>query len=179
MDINELDISGCYLIKSKQFNDYRGIFLKTFHSDIYSKFGIDFDFAEEFYSISNKNVIRGMHFQTPPADHDKIVYCPAGAVIDVFVDIRKSSKTYGQFRKIELTSENGKILFFPKGIAHGFMSLADNSLMVYKTSTTHSPVNDAGIRWDSFSCDWGIENPILSARDKNFIKFSDFDSPFL
>ncbi|MNG00820.1 dTDP-4-dehydrorhamnose 3,5-epimerase [compost metagenome] len=178
MDIIELDISDCYLIKSKQFNDHRGSFFKTFHKETYSKFGIDFEFAEEFYSISHKNVIRGMHFQTPPVDHDKIVYCPVGAVIDVFVDIRKASKTYGKFRKIELTSENGQILFLPKGIAHGFISLADNSLMVYKTSTTHSPVNDAGIRWDSFGCDWGIESPVLSDRDQNFIKFSDFDSPF-
>lgn len=179
MNISELEISGCFLIQSKRFKDHRGSFVKTYHQDIYRELSLNFDFAEEFYSLSHKNVIRGMHFQTPPEDHDKIVYCPVGAVNDVFVDIRKSSKTYGQFKEIELTEDNGCILLLPKGIAHGFVSLTDNTLMVYKTSTTHSIVNDAGIRWDSFGYDWKVENPILSERDKNFIELSSFNSPFI
>lgn len=179
MFISEFDISGCFLIESKTFKDHRGSFLKTYHRDIYRELGINFEFAEEFYSTSHKNVVRGMHFQTPPADHEKIVYCPVGAVCDVFLDIRKSSKTYGMFKKIELTESNGRVLFLPKGIAHGFLSLSDNSLMVYKTSTVHSPENDAGIRWNSFGCDWVVENPLLSTRDDEFINFSEFESPFL
>ena len=178
MKIIELDISGCYLIESKRFEDHRGSFLKIYHQKIYHEFGLNFNFAEEFYSISHRSVIRGMHFQTPPQDHEKIVYCPVGAVCDVFLDIRKSSKTYGYFSKIELTADNGRVLFLPKGIAHGFLSLVDNSLMVYKTSTLYSPTNDAGIRWDSFGCDWGVEQPLLSARDGGFNCFSEFESPF-
>lgn len=179
MDIIELDIDGCYLIESKKFNDNRGGFLKTYHQIIYHQHGIKFDFAEEFYSLSHKDVIRGMHFQKPPTAHDKLVYCAVGAVNDVFLDIRKSSKTYGQFKKIELTSDNGRVLFIPKGIAHGFVSLTDNALMVYKTSTVHSPVNDAGIRWDSFGFDWMVEKPIISERDKNLPKLYDFETPFI
>ena len=179
MLISELDISGCFLIESKTFKDHRGSFLKTYHRDMYGELGIDFEFAEEFYSTSHRNVVRGMHFQTPPADHEKIVYCPVGAVCDVFLDIRKNSKTYGIFKKIELNADNGRILFLPKGIAHGFLSLVDNSLMVYKTSTVHSPANDAGIRWDSFGCDWGVEQPLLSARDEGFVCFSEFKTPFV
>lgn len=179
MKISELDIPGCFIIESKKFQDNRGSFVKTFHKEIYKEQKLIFDFAEEFYSISHKNVVRGMHFQTPPEDHDKIIYCPVGAVNDVFVDIRKSSKTYGQFKQIELTEDNGHILFLPKGIAHGFVSLVDNTVMVYKTSTTHSPGNDSGIRWDSFGYDWKVENPILSERDLKFVALSDLDSPFV
>lgn len=179
MIISELDISGCFLIESKKFEDYRGSFLKIYHQDIYKEIGINFEFAEEFYSVSHKDVIRGMHFQMPPVEHDKIVYCPIGAVSDIFLDIRKNSKTFGQFRKIELTADDGRILFIPKGIAHGFVSLANQSLMVYKTSTVHSASHDAGIKWDSFGFDWEVENPIISERDKSFISFSQFDSPFI
>lgn len=179
MIITELDIPGCFLIESKKFEDNRGSFLKTYHRDIYQQIGIYFEFAEEFYSISHKNVLRGMHFQVPPADHAKVVYCPCGAVNDVFLDIRKKSKTYGQFMSIELTADNGRILFLPNGIAHGFLSMADNSLMVYKTSSVHSPLLDSGIRWDSFGFDWKTKKPIISARDSNFVDFSQFDSPFV
>jgi len=179
MNIYELEIQGCYLVESDKFEDHRGSFSKTYHREIYNKFGIFCDFAEEFYSFSHKNVIRGMHFQLPPADHDKLVYCPSGAVKDVFLDIRKSSKTYGQFMSIELTADNRRILFLPKGIAHGFQSLVDNSLMVYKTTTVHFPSLDSGIRWDSFGFDWGIEDPIMSIKDKNLLKFDEFDSPFV
>lgn len=178
MKITELYIPGCFLIESSRFDDSRGRFVKTFHKDIFSKHGIEMDFAEEFYSVSNKNVIRGMHFQLPPSDHEKLVFCTNGSVLDVFLDLRKDSKTYGESLSIELSSKNSRTLFLPKGLAHGFMSIEDDSTMVYKTSTIHNPVKDAGILWNSFGFDWPVESPIISERDLKHPSFSEFLSPF-
>jgi dTDP-4-dehydrorhamnose 3,5-epimerase len=178
MKITELQLSGCFLIESPKFSDVRGSFVKTYHESVFKDLGIDMKIAEEFYSFSKKDVIRGMHFQLPPSDHDKFVYCANGAVLDVFLDIRKESATFGQYLAIELSSENARSLFLPSGIAHGFLSLADNSLMVYKTSTVHNPIKDAGISWNSFGFEWPVDTPIISDRDLKHIPFSDFNTPF-
>lgn len=178
MNFKKLNIEGCYLIELNQFKDNRGTFIKTFHSDEFSKNNINLDMHEEFYSISAKNVIRGMHFQIPPFDHDKFVYCAHGAVLDVIVDIRKNSNTFGQFYHVELNDENNLALWIPKGIAHGFLSLADNSLMFYKTSSVHNPACDSGIKWNSFGFEWPVENVIISEKDSKLCIFSEFDSPF-
>lgn len=178
MKISELQILGCYLIESNRFEDKRGCFVKTFHEDIFQKIGINMKFAEEFFSTSKKNVIRGMHFQLPPSDHDKLVFCTSGSVLDVFLDLRKNSASYGKSLSIELSLLNARTLFLPKGIAHGFMSLEDNSTMIYKTSTTYNPIKDAGILWNSFGFDWPVEMPIISDRDSKHTPFFDFESPF-
>lgn len=178
MKITELQLSGCFLIESPKFSDMRGNFVKTYHESVFKDFGIDMQIAEEFYSFSKKDVIRGMHFQLPPSDHDKLVYCANGSVLDVFLDMRKESKTFGQCLSIELSSLNSRSIFLPSGIAHGFLSLEDNSLMVYKTSTIHNPIKDAGISWDSFGFEWPVKSPIISARDLKHPKFADFNSPF-
>lgn len=173
MQITELNISGCYLIESTVFTDERGEFIKTHHQDIFKQFGLEVPSAEEYYSRSKKNVIRGMHFQHHPDDHDKLVYCPEGKVLDVFLDLREHSNTYGQFMSFILNSHNRRSLFLAKGIAHGFLSMQDNSLIVCKTSTVHSPTLDSGIRWDSFGFEWPIANPIISEKDnklKSFLK---------
>lgn len=178
MNITELNLSGCYLIESPVFNDTRGQFIKTFHKNIFSKNGINIELAEEFYSSSKKNVLRGMHFQLPPSDHDKLVYCIKGRVLDVFLDIRKKSPTFGESIGIELSGENARSLFLPKGIAHGFLSLEDDSVMIYKTSTVHNPIKDCGILWNSFGFKWPDENPIISDRDTKHILLENFNSPF-
>ena len=178
MKITELQISGCFLIESPRFEDPRGCFIKTFHEDVFSNFGIKMKFAEEFFSFSKKNVIRGMHFQLPPSDHEKLVFCTSGSVLDVFLDLRKESETYGESLSIELSLKNARALFLPKGIAHGFMSMEDNSTMVYKTSTVHNPIKDAGILWNSFGFDWPVESPIISERDSKHPTFCNFSSPF-
>ncbi|WP_273694895.1 dTDP-4-dehydrorhamnose 3,5-epimerase [Buttiauxella sp. S19-1] len=178
MKITELQIPGCFLIESPKFGDARGSFVKTYHEAIFSELGIDMKIAEEFYSFSKKDVIRGMHFQLPPSDHDKLVYCANGSVLDVFLDIRKDSKTFGQYLAIELSAMNARSLFLPSGIAHGFLSLEDNSLMVYKTSTVHNPIKDAGISWDSFGFEWPVESPIISDRDLKHTSFVNFNTPF-
>lgn len=119
-----------------------------------------------------------MHFQTPPADHAKYVCCLVGAVRDVILDLRKDSPTYGQHYAVELSSENRLGFYIPTGFAHGFLSLTDGALMLYKTTTVHTPASDAGLRWDSFGYDWGVTNPIVSARDSAFPALADFKTPF-
>ncbi len=178
MKITELQFPGCFLIESPKFVDKRGEFVKTYHQAIFQDNGITTHFAEEFYSVSKKNVLRGMHFQLPPSDHEKLVFCLNGAVLDVFLDLRKDSPAYGQSMGVELSGNNTRTLFLPKGIAHGFLSLEDNSVMVYKTSTVHDPLKDCGIRWDSFGYAWPVEEPIISERDTKHFIFSNFKSPF-
>jgi dTDP-4-dehydrorhamnose 3,5-epimerase/CDP-3, 6-dideoxy-D-glycero-D-glycero-4-hexulose-5-epimerase len=118
-----------------------------------------------------------MHFQLPPADHEKMVYCPSGSVLDVVLDLR-AGPSYGAMASIELTMKNRYMLYVPRGVAHGFLSLEDNSLMVYKTSSEYSPSLDAGIDFNSFGFDWGVSQPIVSQRDECHIAFKDFATPF-
>jgi dTDP-4-dehydrorhamnose 3,5-epimerase/CDP-3, 6-dideoxy-D-glycero-D-glycero-4-hexulose-5-epimerase len=169
---------GVHLLKPAAFQDQRGDFVKTFNVDAFVALGICFKPVEEFFSTSRKNVLRGMHFQLPPYDHDKLVYCIRGRVLDVLFDLRRSSPTHGQVTSTELSRENHHQFYIPKGVAHGFLALEDDSVMVYKTSTVHRPTHDAGIRWDSIGFDWGINTPIVSARDVGFGSLSEFATPF-
>ncbi len=178
MTVTPLDIPEVKLIRQPRFNDHRGTFVKTFHSSTLLAHGIDFQLKESFYSTSAKNVIRGMHFQVPPMDHEKIVFCTDGAILDVAVDLRKSSPTYGQFVTAELSAENNQALYIPKGFAHGFLSLTDSSTAFYFVSSEHSPEHDRGILFNSFGLDWQVSDPILSARDLAFPTLANFDSPF-
>ena len=119
-----------------------------------------------------------MHFQTPPHDHEKIAYCMQGRVLDVVVDLRKNSSTYGQHVALELDAARGHGLFIPKGMAHGFLALTESVLMAYKVTTVYASSNDAGIHWDSFGLNWGVKQPIVSTRDRAHPAFEDFISPF-
>lgn len=178
MEFIEMEISGLYLIKPKVFGDDRGKFVKTFHFDTFKKYGLKDNFVESYYSISKKNVLRGMHFQTPPYDHEKLVYVPYGSIIDVIVDIRKNSPTYGKFVTQKLSAENGNIFYIPKGCAHGFLSLEDNTNVTYMQTTMHAPNNDGGINYNSFNFNWNADDAVVSDRDKSLPNLSDFNSPF-
>lgn len=167
-------LPGTFLLEPARFDDLRGHFIKTYHESDWKVLGLPFKMEEEFFSVSRKNVIRGMHFQIPPHDHEKVVYCMAGSVLDVLLDLRPGSG-FGRIASTVLSMENRNILYIPKGIAHGFLALEDETLMMYKTSTMHSPQYDRGIRWDSFGYEWGIDAPIISARDENHPSFSDFN----
>ena len=177
MEIVKELLSGCFLLQPVRIEDLRGSFVKTYHEGICAGLGIKLEIREEFYSVSHKGVLRGMHFQLPPHAHDKLVYCPHGTVLDVLIDIR-TGKDYGRVASAQLSGENGHIIFIPKGIAHGFMALTDAALMLYKTSTVHAPESDHGVRWDSFGFNWDIAQPILSKRDQQHISLDDFVSPF-
>jgi dTDP-4-dehydrorhamnose 3,5-epimerase/CDP-3, 6-dideoxy-D-glycero-D-glycero-4-hexulose-5-epimerase len=118
-----------------------------------------------------------MHFQLPPYDHAKLIYCLAGSIKDVLLDLRRGPN-YGRTASVELNPAEATMILIPKGIAHGFLSCENASLMVYKTTIEYMPSHDTGIRWDSFDFDWGIEQPVVSERDNLHQKFSDFTSPF-
>ena len=171
-------LRGAFLIEARCHEDARGDFVKTYHRSAFFEMGISFTPAESFYSTSRREVIRGMHFQTPPAAHAKVVYCISGRVMDVVLDLRKSSPTYGQAVSHELSRENHRQFFIPIGVAHGFLSLDENSVLVYATDTVHSPSHDAGVRWDSFGFDWETREPLVSPRDAGFPDLTDFVSPF-
>ena len=176
--IKEL-LPGSYLLKPKIVSDNRGHFVKTYNVDEYLTYGLEFNLKEEFYSESNKDVLRGMHFQTPDLEHNKLIYCLKGSVIDVVLDLRKKSSSYGQYDTIILNNTNKYVLYIPIGFAHGFLSLEDDSIIVYKTSSVYSQEHDQGIRWDSFGYNWPCDKPIISERDMNHPALSkSWESPF-
>jgi dTDP-4-dehydrorhamnose 3,5-epimerase len=177
MEILKELLPGCFLLQPKRFQDHRGSFVKTYHQGLHRELGIDFEIREEFYSVSAKGVVRGMHFQLPPHHHEKLVYLTRGAVRDVLLDLRKGP-AYGRSASAELSWANQQAIYIPKGVAHGFAALEDESLMVYKTSSVYAPESDFGVRWDSFGFDWGVDHPVLSARDQHQVLLENFVSPF-
>lgn len=179
MDVIKTNLPGLFVVKPKIFSDERGEFIKIFNEETFSETGLPFELKESYYSTSKKNVIRGMHFQTPPMAHTKLVYVTRGAIVDVVLDIRNGSSTYGQYAVLDLSEENRAIAYIPVGFAHGFMSLSDDTCVVYLQTTGYSPENDAGIHFESFGMDFGVEDPIVSMRDRAFPRLEDFESPFI
>jgi dTDP-4-dehydrorhamnose 3,5-epimerase len=161
------------------FRDDRGHFVKTIQSSIFQDHGLEGDFRECFYTSSCKDVLRGMHFQVPPNDHAKLLYCTAGAIYDVALDLRIGSPTYGMHEVYELSTSASNAVYLPRGIAHGFCVRDAPAVMVYHVSSEHDPARDAGIRWNSFGAAWPIENPVVSPRDNSFVSFEEFKSPFV
>lgn len=164
-------IAGCYIIESENKFDLRGSFAKTFNNSLFEQNGIVVDFRESFYSISKKNVLRGMHYQKDPHQIAKLVYCTDGEILDVFLDLRENSKTYGEFDYCHISQKNAKIVFLPEGIAHGFLTLSESATVAYLQSKEYNQESDSGILWNSFGMDWKILDPIISIRDKAFPPF--------
>lgn len=177
--LQETRLRGCFEVQPRVFNDDRGRFVKIFHEGEFRKLNLETVFKEEYYSHSKRGVLRGMHFQTPPSDHVKLVYCVQGEVLDVVLDLRKGSATYGQAESIRLSAEQGNYLYIPKGLAHGFFATSDIATLVYKVGTVHDPLNDTGVLWNSFGFEWPVINPVISNRDAGFKSLSEFDSPFV
>lgn len=173
-----LPLSGAYLLTLPAFEDNRGSFIKTFQDSLFQEAGIPFTLKESYFSLSKKGVIRGMHFQTPPHDHAKVVFCPQGSIWDVIVDLRKNSGTYGQYFATELSALNHQAYYIPAGFAHGFEALTDNAMTYYLVSSEHNKTHDTGIRYDSFGLDWECQTPVVSERDLSFVPLAAFDSPF-
>ncbi len=171
-------IAGCYEIQPRVLSDQRGCFVKTFHRAEFAARGLQLDFDEEYYSVSHAGVIRGLHFQLPPMDHVKLVYCVSGEVFDAVVDLRLGSPTYGQSFSSTLSASHGNGLYIPKGLAHGFAVTSELAILTYKVATAYSPTHDAGILWNSAGIAWPIADPILSSRDQSFVSLSHFQSPF-
>lgn len=178
MDIQNLNLQGAHLLVYGRKADERGWFQKTYNDDLLKLHGIHTDIKESFTSMSCKDVLRGMHFQTPPSDHAKYVTVLSGSIFDVIVDLRRSSKTYGRAISLNLTANSGATLYLPTGIAHGFLALEDNTVVQYAVTSTYQPEDDTGILWSSLDIDWPVDNPILSTRDLTFPKLQDYISPF-
>lgn len=157
------------LIKPKTFEDDRGFFLESYKYSDFSKNGIFEKFVQDNYSKSSKGVLRGLHFQKEPKAQAKIVRCVRGKILDVAVDIRRNSPTYGKYVSAVLSSTNKHMFYIPVGFAHGFLTLENDTHIEYKCSEEYSPENDSGIIWNdkSININWGIENPIISKKDAN------------
>lgn len=179
MNIIATGFDDLYVIDYNSFKDKRGEFVKTIHEPTFQQAGLAWAFTESFYSTSAKDVLRGMHFQKPPHDHEKLVYVVVGRILDVVLDLRKSSKTYGKCFSIELSAEKRNAVYIGKGFAHGFLSLAQDSIVEYHTTTVQSREAEGGILWNSFGFDWGCENLIISDRDSAFDAFDNQTTYFL
>lgn len=177
MELIKTKFEGLYIIQHNVFKDSRGLFIKTYSETIFRELGIGLKIKERYFSISHKNVIRGMHFQSPPEDHCKLITVIQGSITDVVLDIRDQSKTFGKFFSIILKGDLGQTLYIPSGFAHGFLAMEDNTIVEYNQTTCYSQVHDTGIRYDSFGFIWNAV-PIVSERDSSFIHFKDFYSPF-
>jgi len=171
MIFKETKIKGLYVIELEPKIDERGDFVRTFCKDELAKNGLFFDIVQANQSLTKKKgAIRGMHFQKEPKDEAKIIQCLKGKIYDVAIDLRKGSETYGQWVSQELSEENGKMFFLPKGFAHGFQTLDSNCRVQYSMSELYYPEFASGVRWNdsSLKIKWPVKNPILSERDKNW-----------
>ena len=187
MNIIQTSIPGVLIIESRVFKDSRGYFFESFSQREFDEkvtpiLGHSINFVQDNESMSSYGVMRGLHFQTMPYTQSKLVRCVKGAVLDVAVDIRKGSPTYGQHVAVELTEDNHRQFFVPRGFAHGFAVLSETAVFQYKCDNYYAPANDGGIsiKDDSLGIDWRIptENALLSEKDTKHALLKDFDSPF-
>ena len=180
MKINKTFIEDLLIIEPQLFKDDRGFFYETYNKKNFDKI-IKTNFIQDNESKSNKGVVRGLHFQSPPFEQAKLVRCVNGKILDVAVDLRLNSKTYGKFFSIELSSENNNQLFIPKGFAHGFQVLSETAIVNYKVDEYYNLDSDSGIIWNDkdLSIDWNPDiKPILSVNDLKLISFKELKSPF-
>ena len=181
MRFESTEIDGLVIIHTNKFKDERGYFFESFHKTKFEEFiGYKVDFVQENESQSIKNVVRGLHFQNPPYAQGKLVRVPFGKVIDIVVDIRKNSPTYGKHFSIELSDENGIQLWIPVGFAHGFISLEENSILSYKCSNYYNKESEGAILWNDkdLNIDWMVKSPIISEKDQIATEFSKFATQF-
>jgi dTDP-4-dehydrorhamnose 3,5-epimerase len=182
MKFIKTEISDVYIIEPSVFGDNRGYFLESFNLERFEENVYPVKFVQDNESKSSKGVLRGLHFQKPPFNQAKLVRCIEGRVMDVAVDIRKGSPTYGKHVAIELTGENKRQLFVPRGFAHGFVVLSESATFAYKVDNSYAPEYDSGIKYDDsdLNINWGLtENEVqLSVKDKNLPAFKDLNSPF-
>ena len=180
MKINKTFIEDLLIIEPVLFKDERGFFYESYNKKNLDKI-IKIAFVQDNESKSYKGVVRGLHFQRPPFEQTKLVSCVSGKIFDVAVDLRTNSKTYGKSFSIELSSENNKQLFVPKGFAHGFQVLSETAIVNYKVDNFYNPKSDSGIIWNDkdLSIDWNLDlKPILSKKDLKLISFKELKSPF-
>ncbi|MFZ4413527.1 MAG: dTDP-4-dehydrorhamnose 3,5-epimerase [Bacteroidales bacterium] len=180
MEIIKTPLADLLIIQPQVFRDERGYFFESFSAQRFMDAGLDLNFVQDNESKSQKNVLRGLHFQSPPFAQGKLVRVIKGSVMDVVVDIRKDSHTYGKHYKLELTETNKTMLWIPPGFAHGFATLEDDTIFSYKCTNTYNKLSEGAILWNDpdLNIDWDIAHPILSEKDKVSPFFKDFLSGF-
>ncbi len=182
MNLIKTMIDGLVLLKPNVFKDHRGYFFESFNQKKINKLFNNVNFVQDNESESSKGVLRGLHFQNPPYSQSKLVRCINGAVLDVVLDLRKSSRTYGTFETNLLSEENKNQLFIPKGFAHGFVVLSQTAIFSYKVDKYYNPDYESGILWNDpdLKIDWKIpkDQIVVSEKDKKLLNFKNFISPF-
>ena len=174
-------IEGLYILDPLVFEDTRGVFFETFNlQNFKKKIGLEVEFVQDNESISKQNVLRGLHFQLPPFAQGKLVRVVSGKAIDIAVDLRKNSPTYGKHEIVELSSENKKQFWIPPGFAHGFVALEENTIFNYKCTNYYSPVSERTIQWNDplLNIDWEVSEPIISEKDQKGLDFATFVTEF-
>lgn len=167
MQVIPTEFEGLYIIQPKCFEDERGYFFESYNENEFSKNGLNLNFVQDNQSLSQKGVLRGMHFQNPPYAQGKLVRVIKGAVLDVVIDIRKNSKTFGRHFSLELNEQNKTMLYIPEGFAHGFLTLQDNTIFFYKCTNFYNKASEDCILWNdpALNINWGISNPLVSEKD--------------
>ena len=182
MNIIKTPIEGLLVIEPQVFKDARGNFVETYNAQRYREAGIEAQFVQDNQSCSSYGVVRGLHFQRPPYCQSKLVCCTVGRVLDVAVDLRKGSKTFGQWYSVELSEENKRQFFIPRGFAHGFSVLSEQAIFTYKCDNLYHPESEGGILLSdpNLAIDWQVpeELRILSDKDKKHPLLKDLDNPF-
>lgn len=180
MEIINTHIKDLLIIKPKVFTDERGYFFESYNESAFKSARINVNFVQDNQSLSSTGVLRGLHFQAPPYDQGKLVRVITGSVLDVAVDIRKNSATYGNHFSIELTEENKTMFYIPPGFAHGFLTLKDNTVFSYKCTNLYNKEFEGTVLWNDtdLNINWNFNNPILSEKDINGTPFVKFVSPF-
>ena len=180
MHIRDIELPGLFLIMPKRIEDARGWFSEVWNKRVLEEQGYPLpDFVQENHSYSKQvHVLRGLHYQAPPHAQDKLVRCTRGRILDVAVDVRVDSPRYGDWCAADLSAENGRQLFVPKGFLHGFLTLEPDCEVQYKCSDYYAPEQEGSVLWDSLGIEWGIADPIVSQKDAAATRFADFKSPF-
>ena len=175
--IKEREIKGAFEIQLEPQEDKRGFFMRVYDDQIFEEYGIHRNWVQENHSLSvEEGVIRGMHFQFPPHSETKLVRVISGKLYDIFIDLRKGSRTFGKWDSITLSAENKKMIYIPKGFAHGFCTLTKNTEIIYHMDNYYAPDNAGIIRWNDpdLGIGWPVNDPILSERDSKAQNFSEF-----
>ena len=180
MNVVKMPIEGLLIITPTVFKDSRGYFFESWSETLLQKNNIELKFVQDNESLSHKGVLRGLHFQNPPYEQGKLVRVTKGAVLDVAVDIRKLSPTYGKYCSVKLSSKNKKIFWIPPGFAHGFLTLENNTIFSYKCTSLYNKSSEEALLWNDadLNIDWGIDIPIVSEKDNLAGNFKDFKTKF-
>jgi dTDP-4-dehydrorhamnose 3,5-epimerase len=180
MELIETKLKGLFILKPKVFEDERGYFFESYNQNLFLKAGLNLNFVQDNQSLSQKGVLRGLHFQNPPHAQGKLVRVITGSVFDVAVDIRKGSPTYGKWFGLELNEKNKWMLYIPEGFAHGFSTLENNTIFSYKCTTFYNKESEGCVLWNDpdLGIDWQVSDPALSEKDKVGKPMKDFNSLF-